>query len=81
MSSATSDITVHDWRPEWHRHFERLNLDWLERYFSVEDIDRRVLGDPEGQILAVGGHVFFAAQGEQVVGTGACCAGAKACTN
>lgn len=64
-------ITVHDWRPEWRHHFERLNLDWLERYFSVEDIDRRVLGDPQRHILAPGGHVFFAADGERVIGTGA----------
>lgn len=67
----TLAITLHDWRPEWRRHFERLNLDWLERYFSVEDIDRRLLGDPERWILAPGGHVFFAAEGDRVVGTGA----------
>lgn len=64
-------IVIHDWRPEWRSHFERLNLDWLERYFSVEDIDRRVLGDPETHILAPGGHIFFAAEGAQVIGTGA----------
>ena len=68
MSSA---ITLHDWHSEWRQDFERLNIDWLERYFSVEDIDRRVLGDPERYILAPGGHVFFAAEGERVVGTGA----------
>jgi putative acetyltransferase len=67
----TPAITLHDWRPEWRRDFERLNVDWLERYFSVEDIDRRVLGDPERHILAPGGHVFFALEGERVVGTGA----------
>jgi putative acetyltransferase len=67
----TPAITLHDWRPEWRPQFERLNLDWLERYFSVEDIDRRVLGDPERYILAPGGHVFFAAEGERVIGTGA----------
>jgi putative acetyltransferase len=67
----TAPITIHDWDPRWRGHFERLNLDWLERYFSVEDIDRRVLGDPETHILAPGGHVFFAACGDEVIGTGA----------
>jgi putative acetyltransferase len=70
MSDATQ-IEVHDWRPEWRDHFARLNLDWLERYFAVEDIDRRVLGDPEHHILAPGGHVFFATADGRVVGTGA----------
>lgn len=67
----TPAITLHGWRPEWRQHFKRLNLEWLERFFSVEDIDRRLLGDPERWILAPGGHVFFAALGERVVGTGA----------
>jgi putative acetyltransferase len=60
---------IHDWRPAWQPDFERLNLDWLERYFSVEDIDRRVLGDPQTHILAPGGCVLFALLGEDVVGT------------
>lgn len=64
-------IAVHDWRPEWRADFERLNLDWLERYFSVEPIDRRVLGDPQAHIVDPGGHIFFALDGERVVGTGA----------
>lgn len=66
-----SVVEVHDWRPEWREHFARLNLDWLERYFSVEDIDRRVLGEPERWILASGGHIFFATLDDEVVGTGA----------
>ena len=69
--SQAGPVEVHDWRPEWRAHFERLNLDWLQRYFSVEDIDRRVLGDPQQWILAPGGHIFFATAGAEVVGTGA----------
>ena len=64
-----SGIAVHDWRPEWRGDFERLNVDWLERYFSVEDIDRRVLGDPQRWILAPGGHIFLATRDAEVVGT------------
>lgn len=66
MSQA---VEICDWRPEWREHFARLNLDWLQRYFTVEDIDRRVLGEPERSILAPGGHIFFARSGEEVVGT------------
>lgn len=64
-------IAIHAWRPEWRHHFERLNLDWLQRYFSVEDIDREVLGAPERMILEPGGHIVFATAGDEVVGTGA----------
>ncbi|MDQ3288273.1 MAG: GNAT family N-acetyltransferase [Pseudomonadota bacterium] len=40
--------------------FARLNLEWLQRWFVVEPIDREVLDDPETHILADGGRVLFA---------------------
>ncbi len=40
--------------------FQRLNIEWLERWFTVEDVDRAVLGDPEQHILGAGGEIFFA---------------------
>ena len=39
--------------------FERLNVEWLEKYFYVEDIDRKILGNPEREIIASGGLVLF----------------------
>jgi len=55
--------------PELREHFYRLNAQWLERYFRIEDIDRAVLGDPERYILQPGGAIFFALLGEDVIGT------------
>lgn len=53
-----------------HReHFKQLNLAWLERYFEVEPIDERVLGNPEDEILAGGGAILFARLGSSIVGT------------
>ena len=50
-------------------HFYRLNAQWLERHFRIEDIDRAVLSDPERYILAPGGAIFFARLGGEVIGT------------
>lgn len=49
--------------------FKRLNVAWLTKYFKVEPIDERVLGDPESEILAGGGEVLFAVLNGVVVGT------------
>jgi putative acetyltransferase len=57
------------YRREFAPDFARLNRVWLERYFTVEPLDEEYLGDPEGRILAPGGEVFFALQGDTVVGT------------
>ena len=53
-------VRIVDFDPRWRADFARLNIDWLERWFVVEPIDRVVLSDPETHILADGGRVLFA---------------------
>jgi ribosomal protein S18 acetylase RimI-like enzyme len=53
-------IEIAAYRPEWREAFYRLNAQWLEHDFVIEDIDHRVLSDPEGSVLAPGGAIFFA---------------------
>jgi putative acetyltransferase len=63
-------IRIADYDPRWRGDFARLNLDWLERYFVVEPIDREVLSDPETHILAGGGRVLFAVDdSDRAIGT------------
>lgn len=59
--------------PRWSADFARLNLEWLRRWFVVEPVDEEILNDPGQHILADGGRVLFALQGEgageRVIGT------------
>ena len=64
-----SPVGIVDFVPSLQPEFERLNLEWLERYFTVEDIDRRVLGDPQREIIARGGAIVFARDDTGYVGT------------
>ncbi|HEY8266897.1 MAG TPA: GNAT family N-acetyltransferase [Steroidobacteraceae bacterium] len=64
-----STIQIVPFQPKYAADFRRLNLDWIERLFKVEAPDLKVLNDPQGVIIAPGGMVFFALDGEQVVGT------------
>jgi predicted N-acetyltransferase YhbS len=50
-------------------YFKEFNLVWLKQYFSVEDIDRKVLDNPEEQVIKLGGMIFFALHGAEAVGT------------
>lgn len=50
-------------------HFARLNLQWIQQYFKVEEADRAAFADPHKSFVASGGEVFFALQGGQVLGT------------
>lgn len=57
------------WRPELRIEFERLNREWIEQYFVVEQEDLKVFEDPAGQIVAPGGEVFFLLDEGGVQGT------------
>lgn len=74
MDKSARDVRIVKYSPRWRADFARLNVQWLERWFVVEAIDREVLGDPETHILAPGGCILFAvlrddAGGERAVGT------------
>ena len=62
-------LEIVPFEPALREHFYRLNAQWLERHFRIEDIDRQVLSDPERHILQPGGAIFFARLGEDVIGT------------
>src|SRR5262245_17782731 len=51
--------------------FRTLNEAWIERHFGVEAKDRVTLGDPVGQVLRPGGHIFMAVVSGATIG---CCA-------
>ena len=68
-SLLAQPLEIVAYAPEWREHFYRLNAQWLERYFRIEDIDRTVLNDPERYILQPGGAIFFARLGGEIIGT------------
>jgi putative acetyltransferase len=62
--TRTDAIRIVDYDPRWRADFARLNIEWLERWFVVEPIDRAVLSDPETHVLAGGGRLLFAVDGD-----------------
>jgi ribosomal protein S18 acetylase RimI-like enzyme len=64
-------VEIIDYRPQFKRFFKSLNLEWLQKYFAVEDKDLRLLSDPNRKIIKAGGFVFFARLEGKIVGTAA----------
>jgi GNAT superfamily N-acetyltransferase len=62
-------IDLVGYRAEFRAAFERLNRRWLEEHGLLEPADLEYLQEPERHILADGGEVYFAVDGEVVVGT------------
>jgi len=60
---------VLDYSPRLKKDFERLNREWLEKYFSVESVDIKYFENPEKEIRKKGGDIFFAELDGKIVGT------------
>ena len=58
-------------RPELAGAFKALNEAWITALFALEPRDQVILDDPQGEIIAGGGEVLFALEGDAAVG---CCA-------
>ena len=46
-----------------------LNIEWLEKYFSVEQKDEIQLSNPQQEIIDKGGKIFYAKYKNEIVGT------------
>ena len=70
--NSTSDLVqIVTFDDKYSDAFARLNLEWLEGYELIEDLDRKYLEHPRETILDKGGEIFFALIDGTVVGTGA----------
>ncbi|HKT59857.1 MAG TPA: GNAT family N-acetyltransferase [Gemmatimonadales bacterium] len=57
------------YRDEWRGEFERLNREWIETWFVLEEADRETFRDPAAKIIAPGGQIFFVVEDGKVLGT------------
>ncbi len=62
-------LQIHTFNKKHRQAFHDLNIAWLEKYFTVEPAHRQMLENPEAELLAGGGEVFFALLNDVVVGT------------
>lgn len=64
-------VEITRWDRKYRDDFIRLNSEWIEIFFCLEESDLKILGDPEGEIIRKGGEIFLALTGGKAVG---CCA-------
>lgn len=63
-------ISIIPFTPKHGRAFHDLNMEWITKYFEVEEKDRQVLSDPQKYIIDPGGQIIMAVDDKQIaVGT------------
>lgn len=64
-----SQITILDYKEEHAPAFKRLNTEWIEKYFTIEEHDLEQLDHPQENIISQGGYILFAMYNNEIVGT------------
>ncbi len=64
-----NEMTFSNYKPQFANDFKQLNLEWIAKYFTVEEHDVEQLSNPESYIINKGGEVLFAILDEKVIGT------------
>lgn len=62
-------VEVIAYSPRLKSHFERLNREWIEKYFEIESHDTKLFKNPEKEVIQKGGAIIFAKIGADIVGT------------
>ena len=52
-------IKVESFRDEYANDFKRLNLEWIEKHFVVEEMDKKHLEHPRENIIEPRGEIYF----------------------
>ena len=62
-------IDIISYEEKYQPDFKRLNLEWLDKYHLTETHDLEILDDPQEKVIAGGGCIFLAMDGEKVIGS------------
>lgn len=65
----TADVKIIGFDDAYAADFARLNYEWIEKFFAVEEHDREMLDHPRKYIIDNGGEIFFALVNGIAVGT------------
>lgn len=64
-----NEVKIIPFTSENRADFKTLNIEWLEKYFTVEPIDDKVLSNPEKYIIDEGGEIIYASLNHEILGT------------
>jgi ribosomal protein S18 acetylase RimI-like enzyme len=72
--NESMQVEIVNYESKYKAAFKALNVEWISRYFKMEDADYNALDNPESYILAKGGHILVAIYDDEPIGV---CALAK----
>jgi GNAT superfamily N-acetyltransferase len=65
------NLRITSFNKKYKADFEKLNREWIEEFFQMEDEDFHTLQNPESYVIQKNGEIFFAINDQIVIGTAA----------
>ena len=66
-----NNLRITSFNKKYKADFEKLNREWIEEFFQMEDEDYNTLQNPESYVIQKNGEIFFAINDQIVIGTAA----------
>lgn len=64
-----TDVIITGYGERYAKDFGRLNYEWIEESYGIEEHDREILDHPFESVIEPGGQIFFAIRDEDAIGT------------
>lgn len=64
----SSHVKIVAYTPEYQQAFRELNIEWISRWFKMEEADYKALDHPDTYILANGGYILVALYNNEPAG-------------
>ncbi|MEN2488576.1 bifunctional helix-turn-helix transcriptional regulator/GNAT family N-acetyltransferase [Flavobacterium sp. B11] len=64
----SKDVEIVEYKAEYQQAFRELNVEWISKYFEMEEADYKALDNPEDYILKKGGKILVALYQNEPVG-------------
>ncbi len=71
IKKQKDNVEIIEFEEQYAEDFGRLNYEWVEEFFEVEEHDREQLDHPNEHIIEPGGQILLAKLGDEIVGTAA----------
>ena len=62
-------VEIIPFSPDLKTPIKTLNMEWLQKYFKVEEKDELTLSNPQEEIIDKGGMIFYARYNDEILGT------------
>jgi N-acetylglutamate synthase-like GNAT family acetyltransferase len=64
-----NNIKIISHKEEFNKDFKEINYEWLEKYFTITELDKKAFNNPKKEILDKEGYIYLAIHNNTPIGS------------